>query len=476
MGWGNTSLLFVASVIVACGGDTDGAHIDRNTTDAGSGGAAGSVHASGGAVHTGGSTSLGGSHASGGAPAGGGASNGGAVPTGGVATQGGASGAATGGTGGATEHPDAGVAPDAAAPPDATVTRDAGGVGADGSAPDGCGVEAPPPIANTDPAAGPVFPIPVGLWRPSSFTPPAGTYVFLDSDSGDYIGAGQSYTYTQADSVLSFTNGSAQILSISVTGDEGWYGDFEVMSAAPRLEVGYYPDLTRYPFNPSPEGGLSWYGEGRGCNQLTGWFAVDSVTYTCGALSDIVLRFEQHCEGGTPALHGQIHWSAADRTTPPGPVVPPPASLWHPAPGSTPASGNYVYLTSDSGDYIGQGKTYTYTEPSATLTFAGSGAHVSLRASTSTDDWFGDFDGMTGLAELEPGYYPNLQRWPFNNPARGGLNWDGNGAGCNQLTGWFAVDSINYQSGSLHSLDLRFEQHCEGAVAALRGQVHYVSP
>jgi len=27
-------------------------------------------------------------------------------------------------------------------------------------------------------------------------------------------------------------------------------------------------------------------------------------------LTALDLRFEQHCEGGTPALHGAIHWSA----------------------------------------------------------------------------------------------------------------------------------------------------------------------
>jgi hypothetical protein len=50
-------------------------------------------------------------------------------------------------------------------------------------------------------------------------------------------------------------------------------------------------------------------GQGRGCNTLTGWFAIDSYTLTAGALTGIDLRFEQHCEGGTPALHGQLHWT-----------------------------------------------------------------------------------------------------------------------------------------------------------------------
>jgi hypothetical protein len=75
-----------------------------------------------------------------------------------------------------------------------------------------------------------------------------------------------------------------------------------------QLQLGYYPDLRRYPFHNPAKGGLNWSGQGRGCNTLRGWFAVDRVTYTNGILTALDLRFEQRCEGGIPALHGAIHW------------------------------------------------------------------------------------------------------------------------------------------------------------------------
>ncbi len=81
-----------------------------------------------------------------------------------------------------------------------------------------------------------------------------------------------------------------------------------------------YSGLTRYPFDDPAVGGLDWHGEGRGCNTLTGWFAIDDVTYRNGNLSVIDLRFEQHCEGQSPAIHATIHWDAADPTMPQGPV------------------------------------------------------------------------------------------------------------------------------------------------------------
>lgn len=299
-------------------------------------------------------------------------------------------------------------------------------------------------------------------------------YIYLQSDSGDFIGQGKTYSYNQANSKITLS-ASGIHLSLSIAGDQDWSSDFQVPNSLSQFHVGYYGNLTRYPFNDPTVGGLDWGGDGRGCNTLTGWFAVDNVTYNNGNLSLIDLRFEQHCEGGTPALHGLIHWTPYDNTIPPGPVYPPPNGLWKPAPGSTPTSGNYIYLQSDSGDYIGQGKTYTYTPTNAQLTVSATGGHFSTKISANggADWWYGDFQTMNSINQLQLGYYGNLQRYPFHNPALGGLNWDGEGRGCNTLTGWFTVDNVTYNNGTLTAVDLRFEQHCEGFSPSLHGQIHW---
>jgi hypothetical protein len=80
---------------------------------------------------------------------------------------------------------------------------------------------------------------------------------------------------------------------------------------------------------------------------------------------------------------------------------------------------------------------------------------------------------MNILTQLQPGYYGNLMRYPFNNPVRGGLNWSGDGRGCNTLTGWLVVDNATYDNDILTAIDLRFEQHCDGATPALHGQIHW---
>ena len=319
---------------------------------------------------------------------------------------------------------------------------------------------------------GPDDPPPSGLWQPASgATPPSGNYVYLISDPGDYIGVGHSYTYTQANAQFS-VSATGGHLSTNVTGDESWHGNFQAMTPLTMLQPGYYDSLQRWPFHNPVRGGLDWSGEGRGCNTLTGWFTVDNVTYDTGALTAIDLRFEQHCEGGAPALHGQVHWTSDDNAVPPGPIYPPPSGLWQPAPGATPPFGNYVYLQSDPGDYIGAGQTYTYTQASALLSVNASGGHLSTRID-GDQSWWGDFQAMNTLAQLQPGYYGDLQRYPFHNPVRGGLSWWGEGRGCNTLTGWFIVDNVTYDTGALTAIDLRFEQHCEGGGPALHGQIHW---
>lgn len=320
-------------------------------------------------------------------------------------------------------------------------------------------------------APGPVVPPPAGLWAPAQgVTPVSGNYVYLESDLGDYIGAGQSYLYTPLDSVINVDAASAH-LTVSIQGDESWNGEFQAMNSLMRLEVGYYGNLQRFPFHNPVTGGLSWSGEGRGCNTLTGWFVVDSVTYNGNTLMAIDLRFEQHCEGNGPALNGEIHWDANDTTSAPGPVVPPPTGLWSPTPGVTPASGNYVYLESQVGDWVGQGLNYLYTPLDTVFSVSTTGARLNVGV-TGDESWNGNFQAMNSLSQLEVGYYGDLQRYPFHNPVKGGLNWSGEGRGCNRLTGWFVVDSITYSGSTLTAIDLRFQQHCDGG-PALNGEIHW---
>ncbi|HEY7884525.1 MAG TPA: hypothetical protein VIC08_06200, partial [Cellvibrionaceae bacterium] len=320
---------------------------------------------------------------------------------------------------------------------------------------------------------GPVNPVPDDLWDvDSSQLPTSGNYVYLESDVGDYIGEGNTHLYTPINAQLSVSSPFNTLFDVTINGDESWYGEFQAMNGLDKFQPGYYGDLQRSGFHNPAIGGLSWSGEGRGCNGLTGWFVVDSVTYDSNTLTAIDLRFAQYCEGGEASLHGKIHWRADNATLPPGPVNPVPAELWDADSSQLPVSGNYVYLESDSGDFIGRGENHLYTLADSILSVSTSGSTLILSIQ-GDEGWHGYFQAMSSLDKLQPGFYGGLQRHPFHNPAKGGLSWSGEGRGCNALTGWFAIDSITYNAGVLTAIDLRFAQHCEGRQAALHGKIHW---
>lgn len=312
---------------------------------------------------------------------------------------------------------------------------------------------------------------PPTLWSPTSGTTPAtGSYVYLESDPYEYVARGATHVYTPAIADLSVTVSGGNV-KVQVRGNEDWNGEFQAMSSVSQLQPGYYGGLRRHPFHNPARGGIDWWGEGRGCNREGGWFIVDAVTHVNDVLSTLDLRFEKHCENGVPALRGKIHWDANDTTTPPGPVNPPPGGLWTPAAGATPATGNYIHLVSDPGDYIGEGRTLTYTPADATLTLQTYGNRLMVFV-TDSAFFLGDFQAMSSVPQLQPGYYGNVQRAPFHNPTVGGLSWSGLRA-CDTVTGWFVIDNVSYTNGVITAIDLRFEQHCDGKGPALRGKIHW---
>ena len=140
--------------------------------------------------------------------------------------------------------------------------------------------------------------------------PTSGSFLYMNSEPGDYIGQGTEQLYTSADSSitgnLSDDGGGFFASAIQGPYDHWWYVNITA-PAGQQLTVGSYEDAQRYPFNTYPHPGLSIYGDGRGCNELTGRFDVNDLQRApTGELLVFDATFEQHCEGGTPALYGRI--------------------------------------------------------------------------------------------------------------------------------------------------------------------------
>jgi hypothetical protein len=78
-----------------------------------------------------------------------------------------------------------------------------------------------------------------------------------------------------------------------------------------QLQVGTYTEAVRHPFQSITENGLSFYGNGRGCNRLSEKFEIFEVEYnSANKPTKLAVNFEQHCEGGAPALFGYYRFNS----------------------------------------------------------------------------------------------------------------------------------------------------------------------
>ncbi len=137
-------------------------------------------------------------------------------------------------------------------------------------------------------------------------------------------------------------------------------------------------------------------------------------------------------------------------------------------------------FSGDSGDYISGGQSYSYTtdaQDQLNVSASSDDGTVSVAVDGANGDWwYLDLAAPSGQA-LTPGTYTGATRFPFNSAAEPGLSIDGNGRGCNTLTGSFTIeDAVFGPNGYVQTLDATYEQHCEGSSAALRGEVHINNP
>src|SRR5262249_59883202 len=90
--------------------------------------------------------------------------------------------------------------------------------------------------------------------------------------SADYIGRGQSYSYTPQSGPFTASRNFDNGVSIFYTGSgHSWSLDFAAPNDAP-LTPGTYASATRWPFQASGVPGLDVSGDGRGSNTMAGSF------------------------------------------------------------------------------------------------------------------------------------------------------------------------------------------------------------
>ena len=139
----------------------------------------------------------------------------------------------------------------------------------------------------------------------------AETTIEIVGDPGDYIGQGQSYYYDDTNADIRFSRNYDNGITVNIDNLPGEPSDWWTLNiAAPQnaeIQPGVYDGATRFPFQAWEDPGLSFSGNGRGCNTLTGSFEVYEVAYEGdGSVFALSASFEQHCSDATPALRGTI--------------------------------------------------------------------------------------------------------------------------------------------------------------------------
>ena len=126
-----------------------------------------------------------------------------------------------------------------------------------------------------------------------------------------------------------------------------------------------------------------------------------------------------------------------------------------------------VILDGEAGDYVSQGQTRSFVDPSQIFvmdTTTTSWLRLSIQGPSF---WSIDVRAPDG-STLVPGAYENAERASFASPGHPGLDVNGDGRGCNMITGRFTVHEATWgPDGKPTLFSATLEQHCEGWAPAL---------
>lgn len=135
---------------------------------------------------------------------------------------------------------------------------------------------------------------------------------------------------------------------------------------------------------------------------------------------------------------------------------------------------NVAVMYSEYGDFIGQGRDLMFRgRRGVRASVLGGELGVSL---TGGSDGFGMSLAPAPGKRLTRGVYDRAQRTPFRDPKRAGIDISGNHRGCNEIAGRFEIKDLAIRRGVVTRLWLVFEQHCEGSLPALFGEVRIGRP
>jgi hypothetical protein len=233
---------------------------------------------------------------------------------------------------------------------------------------------------------------------------PETTSLTMQSQKGDSVGVGRNYSFDTGTAVFAADGGSLSLVDMELATNDGEFWSLDMAAAKGHvLAPGVYSDAARYPFNGTANG-LAVFGDGAGCNTVTGSFTVEQVVFsTDHVLQHFAANFVQHCDGQAPALTGRLNIEAGTLRSPPAGV----SDLAATRAGSAlrvswrnPAGSHYTLIRIEEGSPVGLSPVagqavYSGSGTSAQMIGLASGSTYTVTAFTV--DEFGDVSAASNV-------------------------------------------------------------------------------
>ncbi len=249
-----------------------------------------------------------------------------------------------------------------------------------------------------------------------------------------------------------------EIAFISETADgEKWYFGFDSGTPAP-LEVGEYGGAVVPDGLGSDKPRLIAKRSEQACESGDGWFEIlEYRTDGIGSGIHFAATFELYCDERPNPLYGQIRFDSEEPNTP----------------RRVPA---LIYA---GGDWIAGYEEHTFTDYDSFVSVSSeydNGITVRAQKEKGSIEYIDALFGGPDDTVLQPGYYPDAQRYTFASPGHPRMEISMNHGGCNTLTGEFTVHELSGGADGYPSyFAIDFVQYCEGTPPPLVGQIRYRS-